>query len=150
MWTYVLILLAVALSLYFWGLLRSGLWLIPALLSEAYLPLASACLLSFFAVSIWLLPYRKGAFDSRDISKERVALLFFLTGVLTGALVWSPTPLWIFVGGAIFPWILLQIFQLFRMPASRVLYLPQRPVRWVVSLTWILIFCVQIVERFRP
>lgn len=145
MMIYLLMAGTVGLSLYVWGVVRTALWVVPAIITKDYLPLASASLLSFFTVATWIFPYRKEAFDGRDLNKEKLALLFFLTGVATGALVLSPAQLWIFIGGAAFPWILLQVFRIFRLRAGRILYLPKY-LRLITLGLWCLVWASRWLE----
>ncbi len=143
---YGLIIATIALSLSIWGLLRTALWLIPALFAQDYLPLACASLAAFFAVASWIFPYRKEAFDGRDLPREKMALLFFLTGVVTGSLVLSTSQIWIFAAGAAFPWILLQAFRVFRVPAGRILYLPKQ-IRFVTTGLCVVVILARLAEE---
>ncbi len=68
MFALVLGILAVLGSLYFWGMIRTAIWLAPALFVKGLLPLESASLLSFWTITLWLSPYEGKAFEVRKIN----------------------------------------------------------------------------------
>lgn len=94
--------------------------------------MAHTSLLYFFTLTAWMSPYDSGAFDTRRVSKERWTLIFFISGLSVGLLSFRENYLlWAFA--AAMPWVLVKIFEILRMPAQRVLYLPKQ-IRWILAL----------------
>jgi|GEM_PF-6059280 len=132
----ILVFLALALSFVFWGLRRTAIWLIPGVFFPPYLILCSASLVSFFASIAVLAHFSDQAFDLRRWTKEKWVFSFFMTGILTGGLLY-PVPLLYFGLGSLFPLACIQLYRLFRWPLGQVFVFPAF-VRWIVLGIWIL------------
>lgn len=113
---------SLSLSLYFWGILRTAIWLLPSLFLTHFTPLFVLSMLCFFALVAVFSPYEKGAFDVREIKKDHWALIFFLTGALTGSFFYPETNLYILAMGAGYPLFAINILKLLRHPPSQVLF----------------------------
>jgi len=106
-------LVAILISLFCFGILRTCLWLIPGLLNPVLFTISAGALLSFVFVAAWLARFKSG-FDFRSLERDKWALLFFLSGVLTWALFY-PCDSWIMPFGSLFPWIFIQFSKAFRL-----------------------------------
>lgn len=126
------IILAISLALVFWGLIRSALYFGPSLLIPGGLEFCSVALIAFVGLAIIFCPYKRGAFDFNLLSKERLTALFFLTGVVAGATRSEPSLLF-FAAGAAYPWLMIQIFRLFRQTPAYVYFFP-KAFSWFVPL----------------
>jgi hypothetical protein len=129
--------IATCLSLYILGVIRTALWLALALLAGAYYLLISVSILSFLTVMIAFAPYRAGAFDFRNMSKQKIYLSFFFTGVATGVLFFPTHPL-ICALAVIISYLTVQIFKVFKFPVNYVIFAPKK-LRWIVITAWL--FC---------
>lgn len=129
---------AVMISLYLWGLVRTALWLIPGIvLGMAWV---SASLLGFWTSCSLLMTYKNNAFDARDWGREKIILLYFLSGVLGGTLLYGLvdlSPLIIFGSSSLIPFALYQIFKIFRHPLSWVIFAPKK-LRFILPALWII------------
>lgn len=140
--------LALAASLYLWGLVRTAIWMgvgvCLGIVGGDFSILLPAAILSFGVVMLWLAPYRAGAFDCRELSKAQIYGGFFLTGITTGFLFFPPH-LVLYIVGSFLSFFILQIFKLFRFPASLVIFAP-RKARWFISALWIIAMALRIFE----
>ena len=133
---------SILMSLVFWGVIRTGLWLLPGIFWISYLPLASVSLFSFIFVSSLLAPRREKSFDFCDWDKSRWALVFFLTGISGGilSLQFDVLSLGLF---SLFSLLWIRLFRLFRFPLPEVYFFPA-PTRFVV----IFVFCSITIYRW--
>lgn len=131
---YALLILTLGISLGFWGIIRTAVWILPGLFVEGLLSLSSASLLSFFAVVSFAATYREKAFDLRQLRKDHWVLIFFSSGVLGASLLY-PVPLMAFGFCSLLPLLCIQIFRLVRFPLSH-LYVFPRWVRWIAPISW--------------
>jgi len=118
-----LLLSAILLSLGLFGLIRSAIWLLPGLVWRDYWSLAPAIVLSFITSAALMAPYRGACFDFRDWDKTKWILLFFLSGLLSGSLLY-PSSILIFGLGSLGPIIFVRLCLIFRQPLSRVYVFP--------------------------
>lgn len=128
-----------------WGVLRTALWILPVLFIDGGLRLCATSLLAFFAVMSWMCPYQKQAFDLRSLTKERLTLGFFLTGVLVGLLTFPPQIPLMAIAAAL-PLVIVKGLALFRLPPSRVLFLPLAT-RWILTTAVLITALAQFLER---
>lgn len=142
---YLLLCIGLVFSLIYWGVLRTAIWLVPGIFIEGFWTLSSASLLSFFAVAGLVAPYHDNGFDLRSIRKEHWVLIFFTVGVLGASLLY-PVPLTAFGFSSLLPLLCIQVFRLFRMPASEFYVFP-RWIRWLAPLCWVFIF---LFHKFNP
>jgi hypothetical protein len=126
---------SILLSLVFWGVIRTALWLIPGILWASYLPLAATSLLAFMFIASLFVSRLGQAFDFRNWDKSRWALVFFLTGVAGGILSLSFDVL-SFGLFSLMSLLWIRLFRLFRFPVPEAYFFP-RATRFVV----IFIFC---------
>lgn len=133
---------SILMSLVFWGVIRTGLWLLPGIFWISYLPLASVSLFSFIFVSSLLAPRREKSFEFCDWDKSRWALVFFLTGISGGilSLQFDVLSLGLF---SLFSLLWIRLFRLFRFPLPEVYFFPA-PTRFVV----IFVFCSITIYRW--
>jgi len=139
---WLLLISAVSTSLVYLGILRTAVWLVVGLLLQDSLYVLCASFLAFFASASILIPPTFGSFDFRNLARERWTLLFFLTGALTGGLLW-PTSIVLFMIGALIPLSFLYLFRVFRMPASLVYFMDRR---WRILAP--LLFMANLVLKF--
>lgn len=132
---------AVSISLVYWGLLRTALWLILPLFLVDATPFVSASHLCFFAAASLFAQYRKGMFDFRGLDKSRWVFILFLTGFFSGSLLYPTSPS-LFMGSALLPLISLALFKIFRMPVSTVYFFP-RYIRWLAPSLLIVNFLIK-------
>lgn len=98
-----------------------------------------ASLVGYWTLMSFMSVYKEGAFDFREMSRERWTLSFFFSGLLAAGISLELHLLMMIVG-AITPLIALQLFRLFRFPASKVVFLP-RKFKWIlVGLSSVLFF----------
>ena len=119
-----LLLSAIVLSLGLFGLIRSAIWLLPGLVWKDYWSVAPAIALSFLTASALIAHYRQSCFDFRDWDKPKWVLLFFLSGLLSGSLLY-PSPILIFAIGSLGPIVFVRLCLIFRQPLSRVYVFPK-------------------------
>ena len=136
------VILGVLTSLLVWGIVRSAIWILPFLFINETLPLAAASFLAFFSVLTWLAPHQKKAFDLRDFTKERWSLAFFMTGVIAGVLMFPPQ-VYSMAIAALIPLLACRLFDVLRLPPSRVLFLPSA-LRWGLLIGVVLIMAQRI------
>ncbi len=141
-----LCLFGVVMSLYFWGLLRTAIWVFPSLFIQGALPVTSASLLSFWFLLAWMAPYFQNAFDFRELSKQRLTIVFFLTGILGGILLFR-TEVFYFALCALIPFLLLRIFGVVKHPIVRVYFLPQQW-KWILLSFWVIGLGFQVFENW--
>lgn len=137
--------LGVLSSLAIWGVLRTALWILPVLFIANGLELVSCALLAHFSVLAWIAPHQKSAFDLRDFTKERWAMAYLLTGIVGGLLNAEPSVMSMAIS-AIVPVIVTRLLILFRLPPSRVLFLPSQT-RWVLTIA---VAALYIFRRYLP
>ncbi|MBN8555107.1 MAG: hypothetical protein J0L93_06670 [Deltaproteobacteria bacterium] len=128
-------LIAVSFSLYLWGIIRTAIWLLPAILVQGLVVPVAAAWLSFWMIASFLTPYQSGSYDFRNLDRQKWILIFFLSGVFTGTLLY-PSSLFAFALGAMIPLLFLKIFYLCRQPATGVVFL-RRKTRWLLVFLWI-------------
>lgn len=142
LWTdYFLVIVAVTLSGYLWGIVRTAIWVLPTLFIADLLPMTAVSLLSFWTGLIFLIPYQQGAFNWTALPREKRIVSFFISGVLTGTFFY-PTSLAIFGFGALLPLLCLLLFQVFRFPASQIVFAPKQ-LRWIVPALWLITFAAK-------
>lgn len=129
---------SLVLSLFFFGLLRTGLIFLPIVLIPSLIDTIAAVWLSFFAVAVALAPYREGAFDWSQSSKERRILALFLISCLTTTF-FTPLSLFPFALGTLLPILWLRVFALVRWEMSPVFFFSPK-LRLIVPLSWLFIF----------
>jgi len=134
----VLTLAFLLLGLRFLGIIRTALLLIPALLRPDLLEPIQAIWVSFITAGLWVLPHVDGAFEARNLVRERLMFLFFLSGCLYGALLFPMPPLLFFLGAAV-PLLVLRIFGWIRLPVSKSICLPLYW-KWIATCLWVLSF----------
>jgi hypothetical protein len=139
------IILGVLSSLALWGVLRTALWILPVLFIQGGLELASCALFTHFGVLAWLAPHQKSAFDLRDFTKERWAIAYLLTGIVGGLLLAEPSVMSMALFAAA-PLLITRLLTLFRLPPSRVLFLPSQ-LRWVFTIAVVALY---IFRRYLP
>jgi len=128
-----------------WGVLRTAIWILPLLFIDGGLRLCATSLLAFFTIMSWMCPHQKQAFDLRSFSKERWTLSFFLTGVLVGLLTFPPQIPLMAIAAAL-PLAIAKVLALFRLPPSRVLFLPLAT-RWALTAAVLLTAAANFLER---
>lgn len=133
----ILSLATILISLYAMGILRTAIWLLPLFVFEGYMEIASLSWLVFFSLVVSMARYKEGAFDLRDWEKDRWSLLFFLTGVISGAFLY-PRPWPFFALAAMLPFFFVKLFQSLRMPLTKVQVFPLA-FRWIVIVTTIVL-----------
>lgn len=126
------------LSLRFLGVIRTAILLIPAIFRSDFLDPTQGVWICFITASLWVLPRIDGAFEARNLSRERMILLCFLSGCLYGALFFPMPPLLFFLGVAV-PLFMLRVFSLIRLPVARVFVLPEYW-KWIASFLFVLSF----------
>ncbi len=123
------------------GIIRTAILLLPIIFFAEGKDTLAGIWLSFFAVSAWMLPYEKKAFDLRGVGKEKLALTLFLSSCAFVALFY-PLPIISFPLGAFVPFLFIRIFEWTRLPISRVYFFPIW-MRFVLTALWILCFMDQ-------
>ena len=146
--TWVIIIASIGLSLSIWGLIRTSLWILPSLFFQDGSLVVSGCMMSFIATAAIVAPFRNGAFDVRGLDRQRLTLILFLSGVLTGTLFY-PVTMTIFASGAIVPLLALILFKIFKQPASEILFLPKQ-MKWIPVVLWIICFAALNLESLFP
>jgi len=118
-----LVISAILLSLVFFGLLRTSIWLIPLIFLDWYLPLAAAAWVSFFFIMAIFSPYKEGAFDLRGQEKSFWILVIFLTGVASGLLL-KDVPYWVYAMASLIVFASFQFYKAFRLSVSPIAVFP--------------------------
>jgi hypothetical protein len=137
-------LVSVSISLYFWGIIRTAIWLLPSLFFSQAFPILSASWLSFWLTLSFVARYQGGFFDFRDISRQKWIFVYFITGVLTGTLLY-PAQIFAFALGSLLPLLFIKIFFLFRYPAGEIMFV-RKQIRWVLLALWIICGIVRALE----
>lgn len=91
-----------------------------------------------------LAPYRAGAFDFRDFSKQKVSVGFFLTGIATGFLCFPPHLLH-YLTGTFISFFLIQVFKLVKFPVNLVIFIP-RYSRILILAAWVVALGIRLIE----
>jgi hypothetical protein len=138
-------LITVGLSMPIWGILRTGLWILPTLLLPELGPIISGSLLSFWTLGSLMAPYANGAFDFRDFGKLKFLFLCLGSAIIASSLL-NPDSLSVFFYCFIFPPLILLIFYLLRQPANYVLFFHQRW-RWILVSLWLVCAALRIFEN---
>lgn len=138
--------LSVGFSLYFWGVIRTMWWLLPTVFLPDLLVVTGVSWLCFWSLAFNLAPWSGGAFDFRDLPKERWTLLIALTGIIAGTLLYSNHWM-IFVICSLLPIFWVRFFSLVRHPPQEVLFLPNS-LKLTLPALLVLLFLTRILETW--